>query len=70
VQISVLGLFVWGTGTLKEFALALTVGMVLGTYSSIYVALPLTEWLDRVLFQRMGSAGKGTGVSKGTAPAV
>jgi preprotein translocase subunit SecF len=58
VQMSVLAFFVWGTGTLKDFALSLTIGMVLGTYSSIYVALPLTEWLDRVLFQRMGSAGK------------
>jgi preprotein translocase subunit SecF len=67
VQLTLLCFFVWGTGTLKEFALALTIGMVLGTYSSIYVALPLTEWLDRVLFQRIGSgsAGKGTGVGKG-----
>ena len=38
------------------------------TQSSIYVALPLTEWLDRVLFQRMGSNGKGAGVDK-SAPA-
>ena len=59
VQISLLAFFVWGTGTLKHFALSLTIGMLLGAYSSIYVALPLTEWLDRVLFQRLGSSGKG-----------
>jgi preprotein translocase subunit SecF len=71
VQISVLAFFVWGTGTLREFALSLTVGMVLGTYSSIYVALPLTEWLDKVLLQRIGGTnGKGSGVGKSAAAAA
>jgi preprotein translocase subunit SecF len=45
--------FVWGTGTLKDFALTLVIGMVLGVYSSIYVALPLTEYLDRKFFAHM-----------------
>jgi preprotein translocase subunit SecF len=70
VQISLLAFFVWGTGTLKDFALSLTIGMILGTYSSIYVALPLTEWLDRVLFQRLGGAGKRANVGGGAAPAT
>jgi len=42
--------FIWGTGTLRDFALTLIIGMVLGVYSSIYVALPLTEYLDRKFF--------------------
>lgn len=42
--------FIWGTGTLKDFALTLIIGMVLGVYSSVYVALPLTEFLDKRLF--------------------
>jgi preprotein translocase subunit SecF len=42
--------FVWGTGALKDFALTLIIGMVLGVYSSIYVALPLTDFFDRRLF--------------------
>ena len=37
------------------------IGVVLGTYSSIYVALPLTEWLDRRYF-----GGHGAMVRKGT----
>ena len=65
VQISLLAFFVWGTGTLKDFALSLTIGMVLGTYSTIYVALPLTEWLDRVVFARVGAQGKKRTPSKG-----
>jgi preprotein translocase subunit SecF len=70
VQTSMLAFFIWGTGTLKDFALALTIGMVLGTYSSIYVALPVTEWLDRVFFQKLGSAGGKRPVDKSAAAAV
>ena len=40
----------WGTGVLKDFAFALLVGILVGTYSSIYVAAPLTEWIDRKFF--------------------
>jgi len=54
VVIALLGFFIWGTGELKDFALALTIGVILGTYSSIYVALPLTEWLDHTLFSKVG----------------
>ncbi|MBX3125516.1 MAG: protein translocase subunit SecF [Polyangiaceae bacterium] len=49
---SLLAFFVRGTGTLKDFALTLIIGLILGTYSSIYVALPFTEWLDRKFFAR------------------
>ncbi len=51
--------FIWGTGTLKDFALTLIIGLVLGTYSSIYIALPLTEWLDRKFFSHVGARKKG-----------
>lgn len=51
---SLVAFFLWGTGVLKDFALTLIVGIVLGVYSSIYVALPLTEWLDRVFFAGIG----------------
>jgi len=58
---SLLAFFAWGTGSLKDFALTLVLGVVLGTYSSIYVALPFTEWLDRKYF-----GGHGAVVRKGT----
>jgi preprotein translocase subunit SecF len=45
--------FYWGTGALEDFALTLVTGIVLGTYSSIYVALPLTYWLDRRFFSKV-----------------
>jgi len=43
----------------KDFALAMVVGIVAGTYSSIYVAAPLTEWIDT----RM-SKGKAKGMAQ------
>ncbi|MFT3769822.1 MAG: protein translocase subunit SecF [Minicystis sp.] len=48
--LSLVAFLVWGTGALKDFAFALLVGILVGTYSSIYVAAPLTEWIDRRFF--------------------
>ena len=56
-MLSVLAFFVWGTGVIKDFALAMVIGILAGTYSSIYVAAPLTEWIDSLLRKRQG-AGK------------
>jgi preprotein translocase subunit SecF len=55
--LSFLAFFVWGTGVIKDFALALLIGMVAGTYSSIYVAAPMTEWIDRRFFRGSASGG-------------
>jgi preprotein translocase subunit SecF len=55
--LSIAAFFVWGTGVIKDFALALLVGIVAGTYSSIYVAAPLTEWIDRRFFGGAASGG-------------
>ncbi len=52
VIMALLCFFIWGTGVLKDFALSMTIGLVLGMYSSIYIALPLTEWLDTAFFQK------------------
>lgn len=73
VQMSILSFFFWGTGTLKNFALTLTIGMVLGTYSTIYIALPFTEWFDKVLFSRLrggGGSRRGPGKKKSARRAV
>lgn len=55
VMINVSAFFVWGTGTLKDFAFTLMVGLSLGTYSSIYIALPFTYWLERMVYAKLGS---------------
>jgi preprotein translocase subunit SecF len=48
--LSVVGLYIFGADTIKDFAFMMIIGIVFGTYSSIYVAAPV------VLFWK----GKGT----------
>jgi preprotein translocase subunit SecF len=50
--ISILGFFIWGTPLIRDIVFALSVGFLVGTYSSIYVAAPLTEWMDRRFFRK------------------
>jgi preprotein translocase subunit SecF len=49
---SVLPFLYWGTPVIKDFALALLIGITAGTYSSIYIAAPFTEWMDKKLFSK------------------
>jgi preprotein translocase subunit SecF len=49
-MISMIAFLYWGTQTIKDFAFALFVGILVGTYSSIYIAAPFTEWVDRTFF--------------------
>jgi preprotein translocase subunit SecF len=51
-MISILGFFFWGTPLIRDIVFALMVGFLVGTYSSIYVAAPLTEWMDRRFFRK------------------
>ncbi len=71
-MLSMLAFLYFGTGVIKDFALAMVVGIVVGTYSSIYVAAPLTEWIDEQLSRRSGQrsmAGPTKSGSGGAKPA-
>jgi preprotein translocase subunit SecF len=57
-MLSVLAFFIWGTGVIKDFALAMVIGIIAGTYSSIYVAAPLTEWIDQLMSKAGSTTGK------------
>jgi len=48
--LSMAAFLVFGTQVIKDFAFAMLVGIVVGTYSSIYIAAPFTEWVDRRFF--------------------
>lgn len=50
----VIATFVIGTGPIKDFAFALMIGLVAGTYSSLYIAAPVFLWVNDRLY-----AGKG-----------
>ncbi len=43
----VLALFLFGGGVIHDFALALLIGIVVGTYSSIYIASPILLLLEK-----------------------
>jgi len=45
--------FFWGTPVIRDIALALSIGIAIGTYSSIYIAAPFTEWMDRRVFRKL-----------------
>lgn len=51
-----------GTPAVQDIALSLAIGVLVGTYSSVYIAAPVTEWLDRRFFR--GSTMNSAGVSK------
>ncbi len=50
--LSILPFLIWGTPVIRDFAFALVIGMVVGSYSTIYIAGPITEWMDKKLFSR------------------
>jgi preprotein translocase subunit SecF len=44
--LSLVGLLIFSVGEIWDFAMAVLVGIIVGSYSSIYIASPLTIWLD------------------------
>jgi preprotein translocase subunit SecF len=46
-MLAVLALFFFTTGSMKDFALALFVGMISGTYSTIFIASGFVDWWQR-----------------------
>ncbi len=46
-----LAMNIWGTGVIRDFAFAMNVGVIVGTYSSIFVAAPILIWLNDRFFK-------------------
>src|SRR5665213_3141372 len=44
VFISTMSLFIWGGGVINDFAFTFLIGIITGTYSSIYIASALVLW--------------------------
>jgi preprotein translocase subunit SecF len=59
--LTVLGLFLFGGEVLRGFGFTMVVGIVVGTYSTIYIASPIVVWWDQFSRNRKGSGGAGTG---------
>ncbi len=41
-----LAMNIFGTGVIRDFAFAMNVGVIVGTYSSIFIASPILIWLN------------------------
>ena len=54
--LSVMAFFFLGTGVIKDIAFALGIGILIGTFSSVFIAAPITELMDRRFFSRMARA--------------
>jgi preprotein translocase subunit SecF len=50
--VSVFALFLFGGEVLNGFSFALTIGIIIGTYSSIAIATPIVEWWYRKVEQK------------------
>lgn len=50
--VALLAIYFLGGGLIKSFALAMILGVVIGTYSSIYIASPVMIWLSKELDKR------------------
>ena len=44
VFLATLSLFIWGGGVINDFAFTFLVGIIVGTYSSIYIASVIVLW--------------------------
>ena len=44
--LSLIGLLVYGVGTIFDFAAAMLIGIISGTYSTWFIAAPMTIWLE------------------------
>jgi preprotein translocase subunit SecF len=56
--LSISAFFIWGTDIIRDLSFALFVGILIGTYSSIWIAAPVTEWMDRRFFSRSKARAK------------
>src|SRR3990172_2031531 len=55
--LSLVGLLVYGVGTIFDFSAAMLVGIISGTYSTWFIAAPMTIWLEERL-EKKRSGGR------------
>ncbi len=56
--LSLIGLLVYGVGTIFDFAAAMMIGIISGTYSTWFIAAPMTIWLEERAEKRKASASR------------
>jgi preprotein translocase SecF subunit len=67
---ALVALLVWGGGVIRGFAIVMTVGVLVGTYSSIFIATPFVALWERLRARgARGARGAGGTASSAGAPA-
>lgn len=56
-SLSLIGLLIFGVGEIFDFAAAMLLGLFVGVYSTIYIAIPMTLWLDERAAARERASG-------------
>jgi preprotein translocase subunit SecF len=59
VLLSMFAFLIWGTPVIRDITFALIIGIIAGVYSTIFIAAPITEWMDRKIFRKVASAAAG-----------
>ena len=55
--LTVLGLYLFGGEVLRGFGFTMVVGILVGTYSTIYIASPVVIWWDKISRSRKAGSG-------------
>lgn len=61
-----LAMNIWGTGVIRDFAFAMNVGVIVGTYSSVFVASPVLIWLNEKSMAMQKKPARGAARSSST----
>jgi preprotein translocase subunit SecF len=56
--LSLIGLLVYGVGTIFDFAAGMLIGIISGTYSTWFIAAPMTIWLEERGGKKKGLASR------------
>jgi SecD/SecF fusion protein len=64
--VTVLALYLGGGPVLNDFALAILIGVIVGTYSSVFVASPIVLWFSRGEKERLRPEARGSGTAAPT----
>ena len=67
--LATISLYVFGGGAINDFAFTFLVGIITGTYSSIYIASALVVWWHKGKRPAMGAMSSVGGVSAAGAQA-
>lgn len=55
--LSLVGLLIFGVGTIFDFAFAMLIGIISGTYSTWFIAAPMTIWFEERAAKRKAGPG-------------